>query len=144
MNLPTERWLIDTNVWIFGLRRDERYPDSFAVLEAIGSFVALVTPQIIKELGLNLTDDEMKAFYRLLKNFSEGVQLSWQEAVPEKVQSYLDRGCRKGDAIIASSAEALAVHLIVTNNRQFLQTINNLPVRILTPSEALLRLRDKS
>ena len=144
MNLPTERWLIDTNVWIFGLRRDERYPDSFAVLKAIGSFVALVTPQIIKELRLNLTDDEMKAFYRLLKNFPEGVQLSWQEAVAEKVQFYLDRGCRKGDAVIASSAEVLAAHLIVTNNRQFLQTINNLPVSILTPSEALLRLPDRS
>ncbi|MGZ8847326.1 MAG: PIN domain-containing protein [Pyrinomonadaceae bacterium] len=144
MNLPTERWLIDTNVWIFGLRHDERYPDSVTVLEAIGLFVALVPPQVIKELRLNLTDDEMKAFYRLLKNFPEGAQLSWQEAVAGKVQSYLDRGCRKGDAIIASGAEVLAADLIVTNNRQFLQTINNLPVRILTPSEALLRLPDRS
>lgn len=140
MNLPTERWLIDTNVWIFGLRRDDRYPDSATVLEAIGSFVALVPPQVIRELRLNLTDDEMKAFYELLKNFPEG----WQEAAAEKVQSYLDRGCRKGDAIIASSAEVLAAHLIVTNNRQFLQTINNLPVRILAPGEALLRLPDRS
>jgi len=138
--IPTERWLIDTNVWIFGLRRDENYPDSVSVLEAIGSFVAVIPPQVLKELRVNLTDDEMKTFYRLLKNFPEGVELNWKKASAEKIQFYLNQGCRKGDAVIASYAETLTVQFIVTNNRQFLQTITNLPFRILTPTDVLLRL----
>ena len=42
MTTPIERWLIDTNVWIFGLRRDENFPESARVLDEIGSFLVLV------------------------------------------------------------------------------------------------------
>ena len=59
MTTPIERWLIDTNVWIFGLRRDENFPESARVLDEIGSFLVLVPLQVIKELHLNLIDDEI-------------------------------------------------------------------------------------
>ncbi len=42
-----------------------------------------------------------------------------------------------GDAIIAAHAERLNADLIVTENRQFLQMVVELKVKILTPADAL-------
>ena len=140
MPSPTERWLIDTNVWIFGLRRDQNFPDSVRLLENIGLFLALVPLQIIKELHLNLLDDEMTEFYRLRTGFREFVEISWESVSQERVRFYRDQGCRKGDALVAAHAEAVGADLIVSNNRQFLMTVENLPVRIATPAHALSRL----
>ncbi len=141
MTTPIERWLIDTNVWIFGLRRDENFPESARVLDEIGSFLVLVPLQVIKELHLNLIDDEMKDFYRLLNKFPDCAEVSWERVPSERVVFCKDRGCRKGDAIIAAYAETLNADLIVSNNRQFLQTVTNLPAEIVTPAQALSRLR---
>jgi hypothetical protein len=96
--------------------------------------------QIIKELHLNLFDDEMKDFYRLLNKFPDCVEVGWERVPPERVVFYQDRGCRKGDAIIAAHAEILNADLIVSNNRQFLQTVANLSAEIVTPAQALSRL----
>lgn len=57
-----------------------------------------------------------------------------------RVSFYLDFGCKKGDAVIAAHAEALDADLIVTENRQFLKTVTDLQVRILTPAAARVRL----
>jgi len=135
-----ERWLLDTNVWIFGLRRNESFPDSIGLLANIGSFSALVPLQIIRELHVNLLDDEMKEFYRLQNELRQFVELSWEAASPERVAFYRDKGCRKGDALVAAHAEASRADLIVSHNRQFLATLQNLPVKIATPAEALSRL----
>lgn len=140
MTTRIERWLLDTNVWIFGLRRDENFPESARVLDEIGSFVVLVPLQVTKELHLNLTDDEMRDFYRLLNRFSERAELNWHTISAERVRFYEQQGCRKGDAIVAASAEALGADVIVSNNRQFLQTLSKFPANILTPAQALLRL----
>ena len=126
MPAPTERWLIDTNVWIFGLRRDRNFSDSARVLSNIGSFLVLVPLQILKELHLNLLDDEMTEFYRLRNEFSDFVEVSWESVSPERVRFYREHGCRKGDALVAAHAEALKADLIVSNNRQFLMTLESL------------------
>ena len=42
----------------------------------------------------------------------------------------------KGDAVIAAHAEASEIKTIVSENRQFLQTLRDLPVNILTADEA--------
>lgn len=141
MPIPTERWLIDTNVWIFGLRRDEKSPNSVRLLQELGSFTALIPLQVIKELHLNLTDPEMADFYGLLNRFPNRAELNWEEPSNDLVAFYRKAGCRKGDAIIAASAERLKADLIVSNNRQFLQTVSDLPAGIVTPSQALARLR---
>lgn len=140
MPTPTERWLIDTNVWIFGLRRDEKSPDSIRLLQKLGSFTALIPLQVIKELHLNLTDREMAEFYGLLNHYPNRAELNWEEPTNERVAFYRKAGCRKGDAIIAASAERLRADLIISNNRQFLQTVSDLPAGIVTPSQALGRL----
>lgn len=140
MPTPTNRWLIDTNVWIFGLRRDEKSPDSVRLLQKLGLFTAVIPLQVIKELHLNLTDREMAEFYGLLNRFPNRAELNWEEASNERVAFYQKAGCRKGDAIIAASAERLKADLIISNNQQFLQTVSGLSTDIMTPSQALARL----
>ena len=56
MTIPPERWLLDTNVWIFGLRRDNAFPGCARLLDRIGSFSVLIPLQVLKELNLALTE----------------------------------------------------------------------------------------
>ena len=68
------------------------------------------------------------------------IEVSWVAAPAERVKFYQEHGCRKGDAVIAAHAEVVGANLIVSENRQFLQTIVDLPVEIATASEVLKRL----
>jgi hypothetical protein len=70
----------------------------------------------------------MRDFYNLINQQPESMELSWAVAAAERVKFYEDRGCRKGDAVIAAHAEALRVGTIVSENRQFLQTIEDFPM----------------
>ncbi len=140
MTIPPERWLLDTNVWVFGLRDDVAFLACAQLLDRVGSFSVVIPLQVLKELNLALMEDEMRDFYRLVNQYSEFIDLSWEPAVNERVKFYEELGCRKGDAVIAAHAEALEVKIIVSENRQFLQTLRNLPIEILTSAEAQARL----
>lgn len=140
MTTPPERWLLDTNIWVFGLRRDEAFPKCAQLLERIGSFSVVIPLQVLKELNLNLTEDEISDFYHMINQRPEWVELSWSAAPAERVKVYEERGCRKGDAVIAAHAETLRVGSIVSENRQFLQTIKDLPIEIVTAADALARM----
>ncbi len=140
MTTPANRWLLDTNVWIFGLRGDQALPSCAKLLERIGSFVVTIPLQVLKELNLNLTEVEMSDFYQLLNSYPDFIEVSWESAAIERVRFFEGRGCRKGDAVIAAHAEALNVTAIVSENRQFLKTINAIPVQIVTAGEAIGRL----
>jgi predicted nucleic acid-binding protein len=136
MIIQPERWLLDTNVWVFGLRGDAAFPACTQLLDRVGSFAVVIPLQVLKELNLALTEDEMRDFYRLINQCSEFIELSWEQAAIERVKFYEGLGCRKGDAVIAAHAEALGVKIIVSENRQFLQTLRDLPIDILTPADA--------
>ena len=140
MTTPLERWLLDTNVWVFGLRHDVELPTCSRLLDRIGSFLVVIPLQVLKEMNLSLTEREMRDFYQLINQYPEFVELNWELAPTERVKFYEERGCRKGDAVIAAHAEALGVKIIVSENRQFLQTLKDVPVNILTASEAQARL----
>jgi len=142
MTTPPERWLLDTNVWIFGLRRDDEFPTCAHLLDRIGTFSVLIPLQVLKELNLALASDEMRDFYRLVNQYPEFIGLSWEPAPTELVEFYEQRGCRKGDAVIAAHAEASGTRTIVSANRQFLQTIKDLPVELVTAEEAQSRLAE--
>ena len=141
MTTPVKRWLLDTNVWILGLRRDSNFPACSELLEQIGSFSVIVPRQVLRELALNLSDQEMRDFYRLVNSYSDRIEVSWILAPAERIAFYQEQGCHKGDAVIAAHAEALQVNLIVGENRQFLQTLSDLPVEISSPTLALQQLR---
>ena len=140
MTTPPERWLLDTNVWVFGLRRDETYPACAQLLERIGSFSVVIPRQVLKELNLTLTENEMRGLYRLMNENADLVEVSWPPAPLELVAFYQERGCRKGDAVIAAHAQALGVKTIVSENRQFLQTLREMPMELITAHEAAARL----
>jgi hypothetical protein len=110
------------------------------LLERIGSFSIVIPLQVLKELNLNLTEDEISAFYMLVNQHGEWIELSWAPAPAERVKFYEERGCRKGDAVIAAHAEILGVGSIVSENRQFLQSIEGLSIEIVTAADALARL----
>jgi predicted nucleic acid-binding protein len=138
MTTPHERWLLDTNVWVFGLRGAE-FPSCAELLERIGSLSVVIPRQLLKELNVNLTEDEMRDFYELINQHAEVIEVSWQPAPAERVRFFESLGCRKGDAVIAAHAEALGVKVIVSENRQFLQTLKDLPIEIINSDTALVR-----
>jgi predicted nucleic acid-binding protein len=140
MTIRSERWLLDTNVWVFGLRRDKTYPACAQLLQRLGSFSVVIPLQVLKELNLTLTETEMNDFYRLINQNPDLIELSWQPASLELVTFYQGRGCRKGDAVIAAHAEALEIKTIVSENRQFLQTLREISTELITASEADSRL----
>ena len=140
MTTPAERWLLDTNVWIFGLRGDANAPACAELLNHIGSFVVCIPLQVIKELTVNLADDEIHDFYQMLGIYPECIELSWEAAPVERIRFFEKRGCRKGDAVIAAHAEMLHVTTIISENRQFLRTLTGLPVEVVNSTTALSRL----
>ncbi len=140
MTIPPERWLLDTNVWVFGLRRDETFPACAQLLERIGSFSVVIPLQVLKELNRTLTENEVRDFYRLINQSTDLIELSWQPAPLERVAFYQEQGCRKGDAVIAAHAEELGVKTIISENRQFLQTLKEMSAELMTASEAATRL----
>jgi predicted nucleic acid-binding protein len=144
MTTQPERWLLDTNIWVFGLRRDFSFPACARLLDRIGLFFVLIPLQVLKELNLVLSEAEIQDFYRLVNQYSDFIELSWDPVMVEQVRSYEERGCRKGDAVIAAHAEASGITTIVSENRQFLQAIQDLPIKIITPREAERRLASLS
>ena len=139
MTIPLERLLLDTNVWVFGLRGDAAFPACAELLERIGLFGVVIPLQLIKELNVNLSEDETRDFYQLVNQHPEIIELSWEPAPVDRIKFFQAKGCRKGDAVIAAHAEALKVEIIVSENRQFLQTIKDLPIQIITSEDALGR-----
>ena len=136
----TDPWLLDTNVWVFGLRRTEAFLACAELLDQIGSFSVLMPLQVLKELNVNLTDDEKRDFYNLVNQQKESIEIRWEPAPVTRVKFYERRGCRKGDAVIAAHAEVLGIKTIVSENRQFLQTMSGLPMEIVSAATALARL----
>jgi hypothetical protein len=125
---------------VFGLRRDDAFPICAKLLDRIVSFSVLILLQVLKELNLALTEGEMRDFYRLVNQYSESIELNWEPAKVEQVKFYEQRGCRKGDAVIAAHAESSGIRTIISENRQFLQTLGDLAVEIVTADEARIRL----
>lgn len=84
------------------------------------------------------------AFYDIVNHYPDCIELSWHPASLERVRFYEERGCRKGNAVIASHTEQSGVIIIVSENRQFLQTLANLPIKIMSAAEAKSRLESAS
>jgi hypothetical protein len=60
-------WLVrDTNVWIFGLREQSDSPACDQLLQHFPRLYVKVPRQILLELRANLTEEEMRRFFRLL------------------------------------------------------------------------------
>ena len=77
MTIRDERIVLDTNVWIFGLRR---LPDCALLLERLSQLQVILPRQVLRELQANLTESELRALFRLLKQCPEQIVIRWEKA----------------------------------------------------------------
>ena len=137
MTTGPEWVVLDTNVWIFGLRDEPDRPACLQMLQRLPRLYVQVPRQILLELRANLTRDEMDRFFRLLNCYSQRIQFHWDKVEPALLRKYQQLGCKLGDAAVAVHVEALGIKILVSENRDFLAEIKGLPFRVLTAEEFL-------
>jgi predicted nucleic acid-binding protein len=140
MTIRDERVVLDTNVWIFGLRHHPELPACTLLLERLGQLQVILPRQVLYELQANLTESELRALFRLLKKYSKRVLIHWEKAKMETISKYKSLGCKLGDAALATHLEELEVKVLITENRHFLEELKNLPFRRLSAIEAIAEL----
>ena len=141
MTIEREWIVLDTNVWIFGLRQEPTRLARFHLLRRLPDLFVRVPRQILLELRANLSHEEMDDFFRLLNRHPEQRAISWDKVEPALIHNYQQRGCKLGDATVAAHLEILGVKLLVSENRDFLTEISGLPFRVLS-AEAFLEQLD--
>lgn len=140
MTIRDKRVILDTNVWIFGLRRHPQLPSCAFLLERLGQLQLVLPRQVLQELQANLTERELRALFRLLKQFPENIEIRWEKGKTANIRKYESLGCKLGDAAIAAHMEELKVQVLVSENRDFLEELSDLPFRRLSAGEALVEL----
>lgn len=140
MTIRDERVLLDTNIWIFGLRHHPKLPACALLLERLDQMQVILPRQILRELQANLTESELRKLFHLLKQFPEQILINWGMAKLKNVRKYQSLGCKLGDAAIAAHLEEFEVETLITENRHFLKELQDLPFRRMSASEALAEL----
>jgi hypothetical protein len=128
---------LDTNVFIFALRKEPDYPACetllFDKLPALQIYMPL---QISLELQRNLTASEMR---RVVRALTMAQAVTWDYAPPQmdRIRQWEQRGAKKGDAVITAHLEGAAVHYLVSENRDFLTELPALPFTVLSSEETV-------
>lgn len=136
-----DEWIVfDTNIWIFGLRRVPDIPACAELLEQLAHLRVVLPRQILQELHANLSEDEIRGLFRLLTRFSERLKIDWEKTKPEIIAKYQRLGCKLGDAVVAAHLEELDIKILVSENRDFLEEVRDLPFRRLSAAQALAEL----
>ena len=143
MTIRDERVVLDTNIWIFGLRRYPEFPGCVLLLERLSPLHVILPRQVLWEFRANLTEGELRSLFRLLNQFPERVVIRWERPERETIRKYQSLGCKLGDAAIAAHLEQLEIEVLVTENRHFLEEIQGLPFRRLSSIEVLAELERK-
>jgi len=138
MTIGHEWVVLDTNVWIFGLRKQSDQPACAHVLQRVPQLHVKVPRQVLLELQTNLNGEEMRDFFRPIRRYPERIELHWDRVDLSRIRIYQQLGCKLGDATIAAHLETLAVEALMSENRDFLDEIPGLPFRVLR-AEDLLR-----
>ncbi len=140
-----DEWIVfDTNIWIFGLRRVPNIPACAQLLECLDRLRVVLPRQILQELQANLSENEITTLFRLLSRFPGRLRISWDKTSPQIISKYQREGCKLGDAVIAAHLEELDIKILVSENRDFLKEIRNLPFRRLSASQALAELKQST
>lgn len=140
MTIRDERVVLDTNVWIFGLRHHLELPACTLLLERLGQLQVILPRQVLCELQANLTESELRALFRLLRKYPNRVLIHWEKAKRDTISKYQSLGCKLGDAALAAHLEELGVKVLITENRHFLEELKDLPFRRLSAIEAIAEL----
>lgn len=135
MNCLEELVTLDTNEFIFGLRRTPGYPACTELLFEKLPILNLYVPlQVLLELQRNLTNDEMRDV-SLALNGARSVQIDYTPVKTELVHKWKARGVKKGDAVITAKLEEAKIAWLVSENRHFLSEISELPFQVLTSEQ---------
>src|SRR5712692_9050909 len=100
---------LDTNEFIFALRREASHPACEILLfDKLNKLQLYVPLQILIELQRNLRDEEIR---RVLLALTKAKSVTWDYAPAsiERVGQWEHRGAKKGDAVIAAHLEAAGV-----------------------------------
>ncbi len=136
-SIRDERVALDTNVFIFALRKESNYPACetllFDKLNALHIYMPL---QIFLELQRNLTGSEMRRVVRALA-MAHTVTWDYAPARMELIRQWEQHGAKKGDAVITAHLEAATARYLVSENRDFLVELPGLPFTVLSSEEAV-------
>ncbi len=136
-SIRDERVALDTNVYIFALRREPKYPACETLLFDNLHMIQVHVPlQVFLELQRNLTGSEMRRLVRALA-MARTVTWDYSSAPPELVRHGEGRGATKGDAVITAHLEAASIGYLVSENRDFLTELSSLPFTVLSSQEAV-------
>jgi len=144
VTILNERIVLDTNIWIFGLRQHPQVPACARLLDWLGQLHVVLPRQVLKELQANLSRDELATLCRLLNHFPDRILLRWNKADLETIRKYQRLGCKLADAAVAAHLEELGLGVLVTENRHFLKEVENLPFRTINAHYALEEMRGSS
>jgi len=130
---------LDTNVFVFALRKEAAYPACETLLFVKLSELQVYLPlQIFVELQRNLTSSEMRGVLRALLR-AKTVTWDYVPAPAELIARWEQAGAKKGDAVIAAHLEAAKIRYLVSENRHFLTELPASPFHVLR-SEAVIAL----
>jgi predicted nucleic acid-binding protein len=109
MTIGREWIVLDTNVWIFGLRNVPERPACAQLLRRLPDLFVKVPRQILLELRANLSHEEMGDFFRLVNRHPEQRKISWDKVQAALIHKYQQRGCKLGDATVSAHLEVSGV-----------------------------------
>lgn len=128
---------LDTNVFVFALRKEANYPACETLLfDKLNELQVYVPLQVFVELQHNLTDNEMRGVLRALVR-AKTITWDYAPAPSDLIARWEQRGAKKGDAVIAAHLEATNIRYFVSENRHFLAELPALPFEVLSSEEAV-------
>lgn len=76
-----DEWIVlDTSIWIFGLRRTPEFLACADLLQNLNRLQVVLLRQILQELQTNLVEDELRELFRLLNRLAIRPKIDWQKA----------------------------------------------------------------
>jgi predicted nucleic acid-binding protein len=128
---------LDTNVFIFALRKEPNLPACETLLfDKLNALQVYMPLQIFLELQRNLTASEMRRVVRAL-TMAQTVTWDYAPARVDLIRHWEQRGAKKGDAVITAHLEAATIRYLVSENRDFLLELPALPFTVLSSEEAV-------
>ena len=128
---------LDTNVFIFALRKEPNYSACETLLfDKLPALQVYMPLQIFLELQRNLTASEMRRVVRAL-TMAQAVTRDYAPVQMNLIRQWEQRGAKKGDAVITAHLEGAAIRYLVSENRDFLKESPALPFIVLSSEEAV-------
>jgi predicted nucleic-acid-binding protein len=136
-SIRSETVALDTNVFIFALRKEPDYPACETLLfDKLPALQVYMPLQIFLELQRNLTASEMRRVVRAL-TMAQAVTWDYAPARMDLIRQWEQRGAKKGDAVITAHLEGATIRYLVSENRDFLKELPDLPFTVLSSEEAV-------